>query len=375
MAGTPWSGHGEVVRGQIWKDGHKVDGFSLESISDHLDSPDTLIWADLDCPAHEDLAALAEELDLDSFAIEDTIGAAERVKTVNYRDYNFMTVYAITPTKTGAGSDADAGGTLPAGARDSGPDSDTAPHDNERLDQHSPFSHKAKSFVLHRISIFVKKNALITVRLTPGFDIDQVVDRWAEIGGEQYGIGALLHGLLDVVVDGHFDAVQRLDTDIEDLEELLFDESVSGRTLQRKAYDLRKDLVLLRRVVVPMREVIAGIQRRRYENEAPPELDPHFSDLYDHALRAAEWTESLRDMLTTVFETNLSLADARLNTVMKKLTGWAAIIAVPTAITGFYGQNLQFPFFQTTVGFAISSTVIVVAIVALYVMFRRRDWL
>ena len=77
-----------------------------------------------------------------------------------------------------------------------------------------------------------------------------------------------------------------------------------------------------------MTETMArSIQGREVGIVAPSELDPHFSDLYDHALRAAEWTESVRDMITTVFETNLSLADARLNSVMKKLTGWAAIIS------------------------------------------------
>lgn len=363
MSGTPDPDRGTRIRGQIWKKGQKVDGFSIDGISDHLDCADTLIWADLDCPSHDDLTALAQELDLNSFAIEDTIAAAERVKTVNYRDYTFMTVYAITAAPTGDDANPSAGDENPTAG------------DAARPDQHSPYAQRAKSFVLHRISIFVKQNALITVRMTPGFDIAVVTQRWEEIGGEQYGIGALLHGLLDVVVDGHFDAVQRLDNDIEDLEALLFDESVAARTLQRRTYDLRKDLVLLRRVVVPMREVIAAIQRHRYENEAPPELDPHFSDLYDHALRAAEWTESLRDMVTTVFETNLSLADARLNTVMKKLTGWAAIIAVPTAITGFYGQNVSFPFFQTTTGFVVSSVLIVVTVIALYTTFKRRDWL
>jgi magnesium transporter len=83
----------------------------------------------------------------------------------------------------------------------------------------------------------------------------------------------------------------------------------------------------------------------------------------------------LRDMIATVFETNLSLADARLNTVMKKLTSWAAIVAVPTAITGFYGQNVPFPGFSSTIGFIVSSTLIVVAVAVLYVSFRRRDWL
>ncbi len=80
-------------------------------------------------------------------------------------------------------------------------------------------------------------------------------------------------------------------------------------------------------------------------------------------------------MVTTVFETNLSLQDARLNTVMKKLSGWAAIIAVPTAITGFYGQNVLYPGINTAVGFIASSILIVVLVVLLYVMFKRRDWL
>ncbi|MGH3582083.1 MAG: CorA family divalent cation transporter, partial [Mycobacterium sp.] len=94
-----------------------------------------------------------------------------------------------------------------------------------------------------------------------------------------------------------------------------------------------------------------------------------------HVLRASEWTESLRDMVTTVFETNLSLQDARLNTVMKKLTSWAAIIAVPTAITGFYGQNVEYPGINTTVGFVASSALIVILVILLYVSFKRRDWL
>jgi magnesium transporter len=92
-------------------------------------------------------------------------------------------------------------------------------------------------------------------------------------------------------------------------------------------------------------------------------------------LRVSEWTESLRDMITTIFETNLSLEDARLNTVMKKLTGWAAIIAVPTAITGFYGQNVPYRGFSSTAGFLTSSALIVVLMAILYVVFKRREWL
>jgi len=80
-------------------------------------------------------------------------------------------------------------------------------------------------------------------------------------------------------------------------------------------------------------------------------------------------------MVTTIFETNLSLQDARLNTVMKKLTGWAAIIAIPTAITGYFGQNLPYPGFQQPWGYALSSWLIIGVAGALYLTFKRKSWL
>ena len=215
---------------------------------------------------------------------------------------------------------------------------------------------------------------LITVRLSPHFDIDAVSQRFDELGGQEYGVGSLVHGLLDVVVDGHFEAVQQLDDGIESIEDDLF-ENNPRKGLQRKTFRLRKDLVQLRRVVLPMREVVNSIQHRRLDAKTAPELDPLYSDLYEHVLRVSEWTESLRDMITTVFETNLSLQDARLNTVMKKLTGWAAIIAVPTAVTGYYGQNVNYPGINTFWGFVMSAAIIVVCVAGLYWMFRRRDWL
>jgi magnesium transporter len=221
----------------------------------------------------------------------------------------------------------------------------------------------------------VLPQGLITVRLSPEFDIDVVSQRFDELGGQEYGVGALVHGLLDVVVDGHFEVVQRLDDGIEGIEDELFADSGPRGQLQRRTFRFRKDLVSLRRVVLPMREVVSAIQHRRLDAKTSPELDPLYSDLYDHVLRVSEWTESLRDMVTTVFETNLSLQDARLNTVMKKLTGWAAIIAVPTAITGFYGQNVKYPGIDTVGGFLVSTAMIVVTVLALYWMFKRRGWL
>ena len=338
-----------TVTGRLWRGGQAHDEeFTFESISDCLASEDRLVWADIYNPDHDALAALAAELHLDMWAVEDAVAPKERTKASVYRTHTFFTVYAVDIL--GAGEDESITSTL----------------------------------VKHRISAFVLPRGLITVRLPSvnhpevHFDIRDVSERFDELGGQQYGVGALVHALLDVVVDGHFDAVQSLDDAIEGLEDELFDETGPRRGLQRRTFRLRKELVELRRAVLPMREVVGAIQHRRLDGESPssaPSLDSLYADLYDHVLRASEWTESLRDMVTTVFETNLSLQDARLNTVMKKLTSWAAIIAVPTAITGFYGQNVLYPGIETTAGFITSSALIVVLVAILYVMFRRRDWL
>jgi magnesium transporter len=132
--------------------------------------------------------------------------------------------------------------------------------------------------------------------------------------------------------------------------------------------------VTLRRVVLPMREVVNTLMRRDMRIVVT-EMTPYFQDVYDHVLRATEWTESLRDLVTTILETNLTIQGNRLNIITKKVTSWAAIVAVPTAITGFYGQNVPFPGFGTHTGFIWSGCLIVVISVVLYLVFRRKNWL
>jgi magnesium transporter len=326
------------IQGCVWRSGKPQDEFKFADISEYLVEHDALVWVDLCEPDHDMLCDLASELGLNTWAVEDAVSVGERVKASAYNTHTFFTVYAI----------------------------DVAADD---VDQ------PRRMLSMHRISAFVLPRGLITVRLTPDFDMAQVTQRWEEIGGQRYGVNALVHGLLDVVVDSHFAAVEALDDGIEAIEDELFDGKSPHAGFQRRTFQMRRDLVNLRRISLPMREVVNAIQHHRLEVGASSELDPLYADLYDHVLRVSEWTESLRDMITTIFETNLSLQDARLNTIMKKLTGWAAIIAVPTAITGFYGQNVPYPGFGKLAGFISSSALIIVLMGVLYVMFRRRDWL
>jgi magnesium transporter len=123
-----------------------------------------------------------------------------------------------------------------------------------------------------------------------------------------------------------------------------------------------------------MREVVNSLMRRDLHG-FDDAMMPYYQDVYDHVLRANEWTESLRDLLTTVLETNLTIQGNRLNVITKQVTSWAAIIAVPTAITGFYGQNVPYPGFGHQSGFYVSAISIVVLSVGLYLLFRHRDWI
>jgi magnesium transporter len=329
-----------TVRGRVWRKGDLVaEDFDFEKISDYLEQDDTLTWVDVCDPDHRILQELAGELVLEPMAVEDAIAHSERAKATRYATHTFMTVYAV------------------------------------QLHTDAPSEPEGRLSV-RKVSAFVFPRGLITVRSSPDFDIEEVVRRWDDNPDLlKYGVGALVHGLLDAIVDGHFEAVQVLDDAMEGLEDGLFNEQALSSDVHRATYQVRKDLVELRRVVLPMREVINAVLRHRKDFNSPTELDPWYDDLYDHVLRASEWTESLRDMVTTIFETNLSLQDARLNDVMKKLTGWAAIIAVPTAVTGYFGQNVPYPGFAKEWGFALSVAVILTIGLGLFAVFKHKKWI
>ncbi len=332
---VPLPEHGVLAHSRVWRDGVCVD----DDVTPHemltlAEDPTSLVWLDLLRPSERGLTAIARDLKLPETAVEDALAPHERAKITRHDSHLFFTVYSTAL----AGTDPQESGRLVAG----------------------------------RISGIVLPMALVTIRLDDTIDMSDVLKRWEENRELlKHGSGALVYGLLDYVVDGHFDTIQEIDDEMEQLEDVLFEERTTNQSFQRSIYGLRKDLVQLRRVVLPMREVVNGVLRH-----APTvgELGVWYDDLYDHVLRASEWTESLRDMVTSIFETNLSLQDSRLNTIMKKLAGWAAIIAVPTAITGWFGQNVPYPGFNEPLGFYLTTALVLLCPVALYLLFKHYDW-
>jgi magnesium transporter len=311
------------------------ENFPPHEISDELrERHGCIIWLDLCEPNAEQLAMIGEEFGLHQLAIEDALEPTQRTKIDRYDTHLFMAAYSAD------------------------------------LDE------ETGSLTIREISAFITHHALITVRKDAAFDIDPVVNRWDSSADlAQYGVSFLLYGLLDYLVDGHFRAVEALDQAVEETEDGLFDlRGDAIERVQRRSFQLRKSLVLLRRITLPTREVVNTLLRHDLDIVREP-MAPYFRDIYDHVIRATEWTESLRDLVTTIVETNLTEQANRMNLIMKKVTSWAAIIAVPTAITGWYGQNVPYPGFGKTSGLIATTVLIVVLAVGLYALFRRKDWL
>jgi magnesium transporter len=329
------SGSNPRARTRLYRNGTcLLHDFPVADISEHLTDAASVVWLDLCRPTAGDFDMINQEFGLHELAVEDAVGESQRPKLDRYATHLFLSAYAVT-------LDAE----------------------DTRLD-------------VSEIAVFVTDQALITVRKDDRFDITPVLARWdasPDLAG--HGVGFLLYGLLDHLVDGHFTAVQRLDEGIEELEDLLFDERRAQiQAVQRRSFQLRKNLVVLRRVVLPMREVLNTLLRRDLA-VVDAAMAPYYRDVYDHVLRATEWTESLRDLVATIVETNLTVQANRMNLIMKKVTSWAAIIAVPTAITGFYGQNLPYPGYATHWGVLFSTALIAALSALLYLAFKRRDWL
>jgi magnesium transporter len=311
----------------------EAEGFAVADVSELLTEADTIVWVDLCAPSKEELDELAGELSLHELAVEDALSPHERPKLDRYATHLFLSSHAVRV-------DVD-GGAL----------------DETEIDS------------------FINERWLITVRKNDGFQIDQVLKRWDRSPDLAiYGVSYLLYGLLDVIVDSYFVALQFFDEYYEKVSDGLFADRPLDPSKQRHWFDVRRAMVRFHKLVVPMREAISSLMRREHSAVAE-QLYPYYQDVYDHILRASESSDSLRDLVSTIVETNLSLRDYHQNQIVKKVSSWAAIIAVPALLTGYYGMNVPFPGYQEPWGAVVSTVLILGGTVGLYRLFRRIDWL
>lgn len=292
---------------------------------------DTFAWIDLTVDSTDELDRLAEELGLHALAVEDARSPRERTKLARFDSHLLLTVSHAT-----VGDDGVVG--------------------------------------LAQLTAFLTKSLVVTVR-DERFPIERVAERIDENADfATHGTAFIVWALLDAIVDEHIAALDEFDDVTEVLGRELFGAEADPVSLQRRAFALRRSISGLRHATIPLREVVTSLVRRE-TMFVPDALQPYFSDVYDHTLHAADWTDSLREQVSSILETNVAMQGNRMNEIMKKVTSWAAIIAVPTAITGFFGQNLEFPGFGTVWGFVMSLVILVGAGGGLWWVFRRNGWL
>lgn len=323
-----------MVRTRAWRNGSAAEqDFPVDRISDLVADADTFVWIDYTDPEHADLEQVEEELGIHALAVEDAVEHGQRPKLDRYRDSLFLVVYDVG----GLGDDG--------------------------------------ALVTHEVKAFVTEHALVTIH---GTDVDTTamehrLDANADIA--DHGVPWLVWALLDAVVDHATETVEDIERRIDDLEDDLFERgNPREQQIQRRSFRLRKALGVMRRLVVPTRDSVASLLHGDAETIVDG-IRPYFRDVEDHLVSISDSVEQLRDAVSSVLDTNLNLSSNRQNTVMKKVTSWAAIIAIPTAITGFFGQNVTFPGEGARSGLYLSLALIVTSSLLLYRAFKSRDWL
>ena len=289
-------------------------------------------WLDIQDPNDTEMALIAEELGLHPLAVEDARSRHERPKADAYDGYYFIAFSAINAQSPGA----------------------------LRTDL---------------FSIFAMKDVMVTVRHSEWPARADVEKRWRD--GRLPTVGMLLHALLDTTVDGYFPIVDDYGERADLLEGLILQDTNGDalRTSLSELFLLKRDLLRVRKLIAPEREVLQVLSRGDVDCFGPEERR-YFQDVYDQVVRVTDEIDTLRDLVSNVVDANLAAVSNRLNEVMKVLTALATILLVMTVVTGFFGQNfVTFIPFDSPLAFWGSIAFMVLAAGALAVYFRRKRWL
>jgi magnesium transporter len=223
--------------------------------------------------------------------------------------------------------------------------------------------------------VFAGKGYVVTVRHGASHSYSEVRARCESkpkmlAKGEDF----VVYSIMDFVVDNFFPIVESFEGEVEKLDAAVFAQTATQGDIER-IYELRHELAVMRRAVAPLQDVCSRIMRFDVP-QIDREMGPYFRDVQDHVIRILEDIDNLRDLLGSALEAYLLLASIQQGNVMKKLAGWAAILAVPTAVAGIYGMNFEnMPELKEPWGYPLVLAVIAGLCAFLYLRFRRSGWL
>ncbi|MCA9520758.1 MAG: magnesium/cobalt transporter CorA [Myxococcales bacterium] len=226
-----------------------------------------------------------------------------------------------------------------------------------------------------QLSIVLKRSTVLSFQERHNLQFDPIRQRLQQGKGKirQRGADYITHSLLDVVVDSYFEILDDFGTRMENIETQLFAEPEPG--LLPTIYTLRQELILLRKGIWPLREVLGRLMRE--ESELIDEHTPiFFRDVYDHAIHVIDVIESYRDVLAGMVEIYLSSAEYRQNQVVKVLTIVATVFMPLTFIVGLYGMNFKaMPELEWRYGYPAVWIVLCLTAAGMVLFFRRKKWI
>ncbi len=303
----------------------------LDQISELLMQPRTLIWLDLEQPTATEVALLHNEFGFHPLAIEDAIQTHERPKIETYPGYYLIIFYSIE-------YDADK---------------------------------RALHFL--PITLFVGANYLVSIRTGPVRHVQQTLARWQGNGYVPgYQISSILYALIDGIVDDYFVVLDMIGEQIDDVEDAIFQRG--RQEIAGEIFTLKKDLLLLRRIVAPERDILNVLLRQEIRIFQPREL-AYVRDVYDHLVRITESIDLYRDLLSSALDSYLSLQGNQLNQLVKVLTLWSIILMACSLVAGIYGMNfVLMPELEQPWGYPFALSLMVVIAVSLAIYFKRRRW-
>lgn len=300
-----------------------------EEVSEAIKEPEQLVWVDVAAPDQEDLAVVQEEFSLHPLAMEDVRERHQRPKLEHYPSHAFIVAYTA-----------------------------------ERRE----------------VNFFVGPTWLITVREDDAPDqasfIDSARKRFERTRPEHATVGFLLYVMLDELVDGYFSRNDEVEDELEDLENRIFGEGpIDEREIQQELFDVRRRLLVFRRMAVPTRDVLAALLRREVE-WVDENAVTHLQDVFDHVLRVIDIVDNHRELMGNAVDAHLAIISNRMNSVMKKMTSWGAILLGSTLVTGIYGMNFtHMPELEWSWGFWWALSIMGIVTVVGYLWFKSRDWL
>ena len=299
------------------------------AISREVAANDGLLWVDVVDPTEDDLGCLEQEFKLHPLAIEDVRHRFQRPKLEQYPTHTFLVAYT---------SD------------------------------------------LQEVDFFVGDDWVITVseadKSGAYWNCDPARARFERSRPEQPTPGFLVYVLLDHLVDGYFDATDAAEDVLEELEDRIFSEQLPDeRAIQQELYDIRRNLLLFRRAVVPLREVL-NLMLRRDVTWVDDHTAVQLQDVFDHVLRAIDLIDGQRELTGNAVDAHLAIISNRMNSVMKKMTSWGAILLGATLVAGIYGMNFKhMPELDWQMGYAWALGIMATITIVGYWYFSRKDWL